>query len=137
MDAQVKQGIRFQPLLLAIGFFAVWLSILYAGADHPPPWGFLWFVLLDAIAACMVYVRMPQYMEWACARERHRFIRAMLDGIVVGLLFAFIARILPVDRTGTPEPDVFALFIWYAVLAVVGMANSCGIYVVSALLSRN
>lgn len=34
-------------LLNAFLFFMIWLAILYAGADHPPPPGFVFVVLLD------------------------------------------------------------------------------------------
>jgi len=38
-------------LILALAFFTIWLFILWAGADHPPPPGFVRVVLLDAVAA--------------------------------------------------------------------------------------
>ena len=38
---------------IAIGFFVIWLGILLAGADFPPPVGFLWVIFLDVVAALL------------------------------------------------------------------------------------
>ena len=48
--------------VLAVGFFAVWLGVLYAEADHPPPSAFLWLVLLDAVAAWHIYMQVSAYI---------------------------------------------------------------------------
>ena len=37
-------------LLSAVIFFLFWLAVLYAGADHPPPPGFIAVVLNDLVA---------------------------------------------------------------------------------------
>ena len=42
---------RARALALAAGHFLLWLGVLYAGADHPPPPGFLWLVALDLVAS--------------------------------------------------------------------------------------
>ena len=48
--------------VIAAGFFVVWVGILYAGADHPPPLGFIRLVLLCLLAAGIVYLRVPTYL---------------------------------------------------------------------------
>ncbi|MCG8348524.1 MAG: hypothetical protein MI924_12200 [Chloroflexales bacterium] len=74
---------------IAVGFFVLWLCILLAGADFPPPIGFLWVILLDLIAAYLVYVRTPVYSNWLDNGEKIRgWLRALLDGLAVGLVFA-------------------------------------------------
>jgi hypothetical protein len=123
-------------LVFAIGFFVFWLVVLYAGADHPPPTGFVWAVLLDAIAAWLVYLRVPSYMRWALDRKSYRWLRVVRDGVAVGLLFATIPLLVP----GTGEPDVHPTFqhrvVWYLVLAAVGAANSMLAYSLSAMAFR-
>jgi len=47
-------SVRKISLYLAIGFFLVWLAILLAGADYPPPVGFVWIIVLDLVAAGLV-----------------------------------------------------------------------------------
>ena len=41
----------------AVGFFTFWLPVLLAGADKPPPVGFLWIALVVALSAVVVYRR--------------------------------------------------------------------------------
>jgi len=123
-------------LTISICFFAFWLVVLYAGADHPPPAGFVWFILLDAVAAWFVYIRMPTYIQWVHARVPYRWLRAVLDGAGVGVLFATIALLLP----GGGEPDVHPTLqdrvIWYAVLAMVGVINGVFLYLLSAAVAK-
>ena len=49
---------------LALTFFFAWLAVLLAGADRPPPPGFLLIVLFDAIAAGGILCRVPHYLRW-------------------------------------------------------------------------
>jgi hypothetical protein len=81
----------YRPALLnAVIFFLVWLVILYAGADHPPPPGFIFVVLLDLVAAGLVYWRVPFYMAWIASRRRNALLFVVLDGLVAGLACAAI-----------------------------------------------
>ena len=48
----------------AVGFFTFWLPVLLAGADKPPPVGFLWIALVVALSAMVGYRRIPTYIEW-------------------------------------------------------------------------
>ncbi|MCP4213252.1 MAG: hypothetical protein GY765_01290, partial [bacterium] len=79
---------------LAFGFFIVWLGILLAGADHPPPMGFLWIILLDFVAAWLVYVHVPTYVNWLATNKKNRLLRVLLDGVSVGFVFAAFVIIL-------------------------------------------
>ena len=73
---------------MALAFFFGWLVVLYAGADHPPPPGFLALVLLDLGAAWVVYLRVPVYARWQRARRPGRWLRVLFEGVVAGLLVA-------------------------------------------------
>lgn len=48
-------------ILIATLFFLFWVVVLYAGADHPPPHGFLWIILADFVCAGVVFLRVPAY----------------------------------------------------------------------------
>lgn len=125
-----------QRIGLATGFFVFWLGVLYAGADHPPPAGFLWAILLDLLAAALVYLRAPTYGDWARSRRPLRVLRALRDGAGVGLIFATLALLLP----GAGEPGIHPTFrdriLWFIALAVVGSANAWVTYGVCALSAR-
>ena len=77
-------------LLNAVIFFLFWLAVLYAGADHPPPPGFVAVVLLDLAAAGLVYWRVPVYTGWIAARGVSALPLVVRDGLVAGLLFAAV-----------------------------------------------
>ncbi len=125
-------------LIIALGFFFVWLAVLYAGADHPPPPGFLWIVLFDAIAAAVVYWRVPAYMDWSAQGAKGRWPRVALDGIVAGLIFAALATALQPNggEPSVPPPGWSDRAIWFAVLAVVGLFNAVVIYICAAVAVR-
>ena len=121
-------------LVLASLFFCGWLSILYAGADHPPPPGFIWIVLVCLLAALLVYLRVPSYVQWSIGRRKHRLVRALLDGLAAGLAFALLALVLPGGGEPTVQPSVADRLIWFAVLGAVGLINAGMTFVASAFL---
>jgi len=127
---------RLNRLLIATGFFVLWVGILYAGADHPPPVGFIWLVLLCLLAAGIVYLRTPTYAAWSASQRRFRLWRVLLDGIIAGLLFALLPLIF--NSGGEPgiQPTWIDRVIWFAVLTGVGAANAMLIYYVSLLFNR-
>jgi membrane protease YdiL (CAAX protease family) len=114
---------------LACVFFIVWLGILYAGADHPPPPGFLLLILLDFFAAWLVYRRAPTYLNWLETLKKNRLLRVLLDGVMAGFVFAGMVMILnPNGEPGSGPPAWHQMGAWWAVLGVVGACNALLIY---------
>ena len=118
----------------AIVFFVFWLLVLLAGADKPPPIGFIWIVLTVGICAAVVYWRVPTYIDWARTRRVGRYWRVLLDGAVAGTIIA-----LPFALQGSGEPSVTMqpvdYVIWFSVLAGMGILNSVAIYFINALVA--
>lgn len=75
----------------AVIFFLFWLIVLYVGADHPLPPGFVALVLLDLAVAALVYWRVPVYWMWSAARGGRALPLVVRDGLPAGLLFAAVA----------------------------------------------
>ena len=118
-------------LLNAVLFFVVWLAILYAGADQPPPPGFIFVVLLDLVAAGVVYWRVPFYLAWIASRRRNALLFVVLDGLVAGLAFAALplaARWWLGGGEPSVAPTMADSLIWLAVVGVVGALNAVAIY---------
>ena len=117
-------------------FFVAWLVVLLAGADSPPPPGFLAVVLIDLAAAFVVYWRVPVYVAWAETRRPRRWLRAAVDGSVAGVFIAGLALLLPFGGEPSIRRSATDVLIWCAVLAAVGAANALVIYGVSTVVAR-
>lgn len=122
---------------IAAGFFFIWLGILYAGADHPPPPGFLLLVALDLMAAVAVFVRAPAYGGWSRDRRRHRVVRVLCEGLGAGLLVAAVVALTPFAGEPSRSVPAAAYLIWFAVVGAAGAANAIAVYGCSALFFRN
>ncbi len=124
-------------LALAIGFFVAWVTILLLGADWPPPPGFVWIVVLDVIAAILVYLRIPVYINWCRNEKPYRSVRAAMEGLLVGTFFG--AAVLIFHAQGEPginTPPFSAHAIWIAVLGSVGAVNAWLVYFASVMINR-
>jgi hypothetical protein len=113
-------------------FFSGWFVILYAGADHPPPPGFLVLVLIDGAAAFVVYRRVAVYAAWSQACRPQRWLWAAIDGIVAGLVIAGMTLLLPFGGEPSIRRSAPAVATWFGVLASVGAANAILIFGLSA-----
>lgn len=123
-------------ILLSIGFFIFWLLVLLAGADFPPPPGFIWVILLDLLAALLIYGRAPLYWNWCDSKRRGRKLQVALEGWLVGLLFALLTLLLPGGGEPSVTPGLVDHAIWFGVLGCVGMFNSLGLYGLIVLFHR-
>jgi len=123
-------------MVLAVVFFAVWLVILLAGADRPPPPGFWRVVLLDAAAAGIVYWRTPVYAGWCATGRRNRALRAVLEGVGAGIVVAGLVMLF--NPGGEPGiiPSWRDRSIWFGVVGVVGAVNALLVYWGSCLIRR-
>ena len=127
-------------MISAVLFFVFWLAVLYAGADHPPPRGFILVVLLDLIAASLVFWRVPHYLDWMQTRQRRRLLWVVRDGLIAGLVIALLAVLASALIGGgepTVTPSISSAAIWVAVLAGVGVANALALYGVNAMLRKS
>ena len=122
--------------IIAGGFFIFWLAILYAGADHPTPPGFVLIIVIDLVSACVVYFRVPTYIDWFQTQGKHGLWRALLDGIAAGLVIALVMMLSPFGGEPSIETTLTSNAIWLAVLGGVGAVNAVSIYGISALFAR-
>ncbi len=126
---------RFR-IRLAVGFFILWLLILLAGADFPPPPGFVWVVFLDLVAGLLVYVRVPTYVRWITVKKKNRFLRACGEGLLVGLVFALGTMLLPGSGEPSVTPGWIDRVIWFVVVGLVGVVNAIVLYACCAWRTR-
>ena len=116
-------------------FFFFWFIVLLAGADFPPPVGFLWLVIMIAACASVVYWRVPIYIDWYHAQRPRRIWRIIFDGIAAGIVVA-VPFVLKGSSEGSITMQPVAYAIWFALLGFVGALNSMGIYFLNTLVFR-
>ena len=121
---------------IAISFFIVCLAILYAGADHPPPPGFILLVLLALFAAWLVARRVPVYRNWGAEKRRWRRLRTAADSAMIGLAFALLTRLINPVGEPSVQPSSSDTLTWFAVLTCVGATASLAVYALSALIDH-
>ncbi|MEY3359504.1 MAG: hypothetical protein RLZZ537_1219 [Pseudomonadota bacterium] len=121
------------PLAIATAFALFWLVVLYLGADHPPPIGFLWLVATVMICAVVVYWRFPTFMAWSKQGKLVSAGRAALEGTVAGLA---VALIFLIGHGFSGDQRVIDAAIWLAVLGLVGMLNALTVFMLAAVCSR-
>ena len=123
--------------IISIGFFLFWLAVLYAGADHPPPLGFLLIVLIDLGCAVVVYYRAGRYTEWIRNKTKGRIWRVLGDGLLAGVVIAALVMIFPGGgEPNIPTPGLLDNLIWFAIVGFMGMVNSLGVYGLLTLLTK-
>ena len=128
-----KRKIAF---VVASGFFFIWFGILYAGADHPPPPGFIWIIILDLVCSLVVYFRVSTYIDWSTTRKKYRLFHALLDGLSAGIVVAIISILIPSEREPHVPLVLIDYLLWFAALGAVGAANAMLVYGISAYLSK-
>jgi len=121
---------------VAAGLAFAWLLILLAGADHPPPLGFLWLLPVLLGGALLVYWRATAYSTWKSRPRPWRVSRAIAEGSVAGLVVALVLQAAP----GSGEPSIRgsggAAFVWLVALAAVGGVNALLVYLLAARQSE-
>lgn len=120
--------------IIASAFFIGWLGILYAGADHPPPPGFILFVLFDLVAAWLIERRSPVYLNWHRTQRKHHPLQVILEGLAAGLVMAALTKLYP--SASSRLPNIIDTLIWFTVVGIVGSFNALAVYVSTILLSK-
>ncbi len=117
-----------QRAVLAIGFFVFWLAVLAAGADHPPPPGFVLVVLADGVLAAGGYLRLPHW------QRRGGGWQALAEGGMAGVVVAVVFALLPhAPEPGLPPPALLDDLIGVSALAFVGALSAGALWGVARL----
>lgn len=109
------------------------LLVLLAGADRPPPPGFLWLVGMVAVLVGAGTVVIPRWWERRQRVGRARMVvAAAAQGATVGLAVALVIALLP--RSGAPEAGPAGWLIWFALLGFGGAVTAAMVAWVADLL---
>ena len=110
--------------IIAAGFFLVWLLVMLAGSDIPPPTGFVWIPVGLAVICTGMAFAMPWL--WRVRDERGLsavVVRTTMIGAAVGLVLAGIFSARGSGEPSIPPMDLADYLIWFSVVIVVGAVN--------------
>ncbi len=118
--------------VIAAGFCLAWLLIALAGADRPPPVGFLVLLPVFLVGGLLVYWRIPAYADWKSQSRSWRILRVIAEGTAAGLGFAIALHAFPWSGEPGIRPSGIHAFIWLAVLGALGATNALIAYHLAA-----
>lgn len=120
---------------IAGGFFVLWLAIMLAGSDIPPPRGFLW-VIAGLVVVCVgMALAIPRLREVG----RRHWLRAVLVrtggiGLVVGLVLAAAFALFSSGEPSAPPTNAAVYLIWFSVVTSVGAVNGVVVGLITSWL---
>ncbi len=125
-----------RPWVVAGSFGVVWLLLLLAGSDRPPPPGFAIVLGILLVLVAVVAVAIPRL--WQVQREkgaRRVLALSTVLGAVAGLLIASGFALGGSGEPSRPEMSLQDIVIWLCVLTVVGAVNGALVGAVTVLTS--
>ena len=109
---------------IAGGFFVLWLLMMLAGADKPPPLGFLW-IIVGLVAIC-VAIGLALPWLWR-VRERSGvwsvLWRTTTLGAFVGFVLAALFGLGGSGEPSTPPMGGIDYAIYFTVVTIVGAVH--------------
>ena len=129
----MRAGFHRTPLLCAIVAFGGSSLLALAGADWPPPTGFLWLEALLAILAMVVYRRVLSRLT---ARSQGRRVPvAAVEGVIASVtagLVLIALRLGDPDITLDPRDHV----VWILVVGLAGAVAAQSLWGLAVLVDR-
>jgi hypothetical protein len=118
-------------LVISVVFAIVWLFMLLAGADHPPPVGFLALLPFLGFAALLVYRRAIAYAGWKASAKPNSMFLALIEGAGAGLAIAAAISVLPWMGEPGVRFSTEAFGIWLGVASALGSLSAALVYLLS------
>ncbi|MFM8351889.1 MAG: hypothetical protein ACKN9D_12590 [Actinomycetales bacterium] len=119
---------------IAGGFGIAWLAIMLAGADSPPPRGFI--VIVVGLMALVVVLGLSLPSLWR-VQGRRGWLRVVWIctglGACIGIGLAVLFALQGSGEPARPSPSAEDITIWIVVVTVVGAVNGSLIGAVTVL----
>jgi hypothetical protein len=119
----------------AAGLFVVAVAIGLAGADKPPPLGFLWLVGILAVLCAGVFVWLQRKLAARAAGVRVGLLRVAAAGLAAGVVAAVVLSVISHGEPSISVP-VASRLLGLVVAGVAGMALAFATWLVAAHLQQ-
>ena len=113
----------------------MWLAIMLAGSDIPPPRGFVWVVAGLVVICIGIALCIPRL--WGVGRRhglRAILVRTGSIGLVVGLVLGAAFALFSSGEPSAPPMNAVAYLIWFSVVIAVGAINGVVVGLVTSWL---
>ena len=120
---------------IAGGFFVLWLAIMLAGSDIPPPRGFVWVIAGLAVICVAIGLAVP-WLWRVCEQSGVWSVlwRTTTLGALVGFVLAALFGLGGSGEPSAPQMNGIDYAIWFTVVTIVGAVNGLIVGLVTSWL---
>lgn len=115
-------------------FFFLWIIIFLAGADKPPPIGFLWIVLLVVLLDIAQWFYLKRFIPKLMRKTKGLFVENLFYFFLGGIVVSFLTIITKIDVA--ISIGVLNNIIWIMSIVVAAMMNAICFYMLNKMLLR-
>ncbi|MBU8565612.1 hypothetical protein KM914_04025 [Virgibacillus pantothenticus] len=116
-----------------ISFFFIWLLIFLAGADKPPPIGFLWLVGLLIALDIVLFFYLKSFLPRLKLRKKGIFFIHMVYFFVGGIVLSLVTILL---KPSYLDVGLLNISFWTISIVCVSMINGICCYLFNLILLR-
>ncbi|MGO1368933.1 hypothetical protein [Senegalia sp. (in: firmicutes)] len=115
-------------------FFVGWTFIMLLGADFPPPFGFIWLILLILILDLIQYKYLHFFLPQLAKRKKHLFGINLAFFTIGGIVVSIFT--LGITYKATIEMGMSNIIIWIAVVTIVAAIYGICFWFFNFLLTK-
>ena len=107
---------------------------MLAGADFPPPIGFIWVVLLISMLDFIQYKYLQYFLPQLIKRKHNLFVKNLIFFVTGGMAVSIL--ILATIYKITLESSIYDIIIWIAVFIIIGIIYGIVFWFFNSFLLR-
>lgn len=121
-------------LINVSSFFFIWIIILLAGADKPPPIGFLWIILLVSLLDVAQFFYLKRFIPKLWNKSKWLFFKNLFFFFVGGFLVGVLTIIT--DPYLLLNIGLLNAIIWVFMVIVAALINAVVFYIFNTILIK-
>ncbi len=114
-----------------ITFFFLWIIIFLAGADKPPPIGFLWIVLLVALLDVAQFFYLKRFLPKLSKKTKGLFFMNLLYFFIGGIIVSILTILTQLNLLSI---GLLNTLFWVASIIIASLINAVCFYIFNLIL---
>lgn len=115
-------------------FFFLWIIIFLAGADKPPPIGFLWLVFLILILDIALYLYLKRFLVKLQNNTKWIFAKNLFCFFLVAIIVSVLTIVSRINLMLALQPN--ELLLWVTSIIFAALINAICLYVFNIFLIK-